>query len=560
MDSKAPQIFLSYAHESPEFRQSVKELADYLRTQGVRVLTDHPYENRAPQEGWRTWMQHCVEDSDLVLLVCTPKYKASFEKRDAELPAGFGRTWEAAIITQELYESKLQNSKYIPILPDGGAPPDVPKVLRDFSNGLCFPSQNERIYRAIAEEIQDPNTNLPAFRRRPPGQLRAEDNRLKPDQRDVYGREDEIAKVLEFLNGTETASQVVAQLTGTGGIGKTEICKRSLQHWLAQNPGQRAYWVGLNDGASPAECALEIAKALGHDNIPDENALFPLLRPGLYYLDNLESLDSPAGHVLLKRISQAPGLRLLASSRVRLAALGKPIEVDTLPLGAALHTFREAWTGHDELFDQPDFPVFVEQNLGCHALSIVLVAALGDGKSLTRIMADWRSKGTAIAQQESDPSRRGSLAISLHLSSDVVDRQPGALLLWTIAALFPEGIHQEVLDWLYTSSPEITDASLTILTRHQILKRTGELYFLLPPVARFALDEAKRETGGFSWINSQAVILPFFSGLVQAADFIASTEDALAARRVLLAYFGPIHRFLLEICQQSAPEAAVLAV
>ncbi|GAB4491175.1 MAG: hypothetical protein OHK0019_10980 [Saprospiraceae bacterium] len=559
MDSKTPQVFISYAHENDTFRQAVKELAEYLRAQGVRVVTDHPYENRAPREGWRAWMQHCVEDSDLVLIVCSPKYKASFEKRDPGLAAGFGRTWEAAIITQELYESKLQNNKYIPILPDDGSHDHVPVVLRDFSTGLRFPSQNERIFRAIAEEIADPNTNLPAFRRRPPGHLSPDDNRLTADQRDVYGRDDEIKKVLDFLDSTETATQVVAQLTGTGGIGKTEICKRSLQIWLRQNPGARAYWVGLNDGASPAECAADIARALGHDNLPDTEQLFPLLRPGLYYLDNLESLDSEAGNALLRRISQTPGVRLLASSRVRLAALGKPIEVDTLPLEAALRTFREAWTGDDELFDSPDFPVFVEKDLGCHALSLVLVASLGEAKSLRQITADWRAKGTAIAKQEHDPTRRGSLAVSLHLSSDTVAQQPGALLLWTVAALFPDGLDRGVLDWLYLSVPGVSDESLTALARHRILKRTGETYHLLPPVARFALDEAQREVGGFSWAAAKAAILPLFQGLVQAADSIASTDAALGARAILLEKFSAVHRFLLEECRQEKPDTRLLA-
>jgi len=560
MNDKAPQVFLSYAHESDEFRQTVRELAEYLRGQGICVVTDHPYENRAPQNGWRAWMQHCVEDSDLVLVICTPRYRASFEKRDPDLASGFGRTWEAAIITQDLYETKLQNAKYIPVLPDGGAPDDVPVVLRDFSNGLRFPSQQERIFRAIAEEIQDPNANLSAFHRRPPGQLSADDNRLSADQRDVYGRDQEIAQVLEFLHGAEAAAQVVAHLTGTGGIGKTEICKRSLQLWLRQNPGARAYWVGLSDTASPAECAADIARALGHDNLPEIDQLFSLLRPGLYYIDNLESLDSPEGNHLLRRLGCTPGVRVLASSRVRLAALGKPIEVDTLPLEAALRTFREAWTGRDELFDSPDFPVFVERDLGCHALSVVLVAALGEAKSLNRIMADWRAKGTAIVRQENDPSRRGSLAVSLHLTSDAVAaRHPGALLLWSVAALFPDGLDEGVLGWLYQAVPEVNDDALLLLTRHRVLIRRGERYHLLPPVARFALDEARREAGGFSWAATKAAVLPLLEDMVRRADSIASTDEALQARAVLLEKFPTVHRFLLEECRQEQPDTALLA-
>lgn len=38
----------------------------------------------------------------------------------------------------------------------------------------------------------------------------------------------EIARVLEFLRGGETAAVVSAQVTGMGGIGKTEVCKAAL--------------------------------------------------------------------------------------------------------------------------------------------------------------------------------------------------------------------------------------------------------------------------------------------------------------------------------------------
>ena len=554
------QVFVSYAHESPQFRQQVLELAEFLRTRGVAVITDHPYENRPPKQGWRSWMLHQLEDADQVLVVCSPKYKASFEKRDVKLPAGFGRTWEAAIITQELYQEKFQNIKYIPILPDGGTPDDVPIVLRDFSNGLRFPSQQERIFRALVEPIEDPNADLPALQRRPPGQLISGDNRLRPDQRDVYGRENEIAQILEFLNGPALSTQVVAQITGTGGIGKTEVCKRALQLWLGANPGARAFWVAVKDGASAAECAAEIGRALGDDNLPTTEALFKILRPGLYYLDNLESLDDEAGNVLLKQIIQAPGVRLLASSRVRISALGKSVEIDSLSPAAALRTFREAWTGSDESFEDPVFREFIERDLGCHALSLVLVAALGESRSLHQLIANWRANGTAIATQPFDISRRGSLAVSLRLSSTAVAHHPGARLLWGIAALFPEGIDRELFDWLVQHVPDIDEAGLTVLTRHRILKRQREDYLLLPPIARYALDVARREVEGFSWTRIKAAVLPYFSRLVGAADSIASTSDSRAARAALLAKFSAVHRFLLEECRQVGPDTRLLGV
>jgi tetratricopeptide (TPR) repeat protein len=494
MDEKAPKVFVSYAHESEDFRQKVGELAEFLRSKGIPVVTDHPYQNRAPEEGWLAWMHKNIKGSDVVLIVCTPRYKESFEKRDVERPAGYGSSWEAALITQELYESKLYNAKYIPILPDGGThPDDVPAVLRDFCNNLRFPSQQERIWQAVLEKHSDPNADLPPFRRRPPGQLCADDNRLAPDQRDVFGREREIEQVLKFLNGSRPA----LHLTGTAGIGKTEICKRSLRIWLEQSPNAQAYWVNISDTATPEECAAAIARALGHDNIEKTDDLFSLLRPGLYYLDNLESLDSPAGNDLLRRLININNVRV--------------------------------------------------------------VAALGEAKPLDRIMADWREKGTSIAQQANDPTRRGSLAVSLRLTADAVAaRHSDALLLWSVAALFPDGLDEDVL---YRPNPDASkpyDEALQLLVQYRVLTRRDERYHLLPPVACFALDEAQKEAGGFSWAAAKKVVLPLLLHLVRAADTTASTDEALIARAALLNNFSAVHRFVLQECQQAQPDAELM--
>lgn len=93
-----PVVFISYAHEG--FLQAqVKALADWLTEHQVQVITDHPYTNRPPEQGWRAWMQHSVEDADLVLIVCTERYKRLFEKREVPDEGGRGVTWESAVIT-----------------------------------------------------------------------------------------------------------------------------------------------------------------------------------------------------------------------------------------------------------------------------------------------------------------------------------------------------------------------------------------------------------------------------------------------------------------------------
>ncbi len=48
MTNNALRVFISYAHESDALRQSVWDLAKFLRSRWLYVLTDHPYINRAP--------------------------------------------------------------------------------------------------------------------------------------------------------------------------------------------------------------------------------------------------------------------------------------------------------------------------------------------------------------------------------------------------------------------------------------------------------------------------------------------------------------------------------
>lgn len=150
MPLAAPTAFISYAHEG-DLQQQIKKLADWLTTKGIQVVTDHPYANRPPEQGWRAWMQHNVEDADIVLIVCTERYKRLFEKR-AVPDGGYGVSWESAMITDDLYQAKMRNTRFFPILPDGADAAHVPCVLRDWNNNHRFPSGYDRILGLIQDE------------------------------------------------------------------------------------------------------------------------------------------------------------------------------------------------------------------------------------------------------------------------------------------------------------------------------------------------------------------------------------------------------------------------
>ena len=118
----------------------VERLVDWLLDHGVQPITDRPYTHRPREIGWRAWMQQGIEDSDLVLVVCTPRYKSLVEKRNAPEDGGRGAAWEGAIITDHFYQSHMRNNKFHPVLPDGGKVEDIPRFLRDWYNGHRFPS------------------------------------------------------------------------------------------------------------------------------------------------------------------------------------------------------------------------------------------------------------------------------------------------------------------------------------------------------------------------------------------------------------------------------------
>jgi len=147
---RQPRVFISYAHESEAFRDQVKDLADWLEERGCELLTDHPHRYRPPAEGWQAWMLGCIERADIVLVVCTPKLRARYEKT-AEPDTGLGATYEGAIVTQHIYNAAMRNTKFYPILPEGGDMANIPLTLQHWWNGHCFPRGNESIRRMIVD-------------------------------------------------------------------------------------------------------------------------------------------------------------------------------------------------------------------------------------------------------------------------------------------------------------------------------------------------------------------------------------------------------------------------
>jgi hypothetical protein len=154
MSEKKIRVFISYAWESEEYRNSIWELGSWIYHCGngeIDVVTDHLCSITPDPKGWDIWMLEQIKKADIVLSACSPKYYNSFIKRDG-VETGGGVVYEATIITDELKNCKGINNKFYPILPDGVDRKFIPEILRPYSNAHCFHSGNKAIISLIRKE------------------------------------------------------------------------------------------------------------------------------------------------------------------------------------------------------------------------------------------------------------------------------------------------------------------------------------------------------------------------------------------------------------------------
>ena len=221
------RTFISYTHDSREHMERVLALSNRLRQEGVDSRIDQ-YE-QSPPEGWPLWCEKQVEQSSFVLVACTETYLRRFKGEEAP-GKGLGATWEGHIISQELYNSQGENSKFIPIIFSEQDATYVPRILQgatiyEVLNGY------ETLYRRLTKQplIQMPELGtvkpmaarevLPSM----PTLARQQDflqpwNVPIPPNPFFTGRKKVLADVEEELH---TGGQVA--LTGMGGVGKTQI-------------------------------------------------------------------------------------------------------------------------------------------------------------------------------------------------------------------------------------------------------------------------------------------------------------------------------------------------
>jgi len=255
MEKNPPIVFISYSHDG-NLSSKVETLADWLTGKGIQVITDHPYVNRPPEQGWRAWMQHSVEDADMVLIVCTERYKKLFERRNKELDGGYGVTWESAIITSDIYHSRFNNTRFYPVLPDGGSKKDVPVILTDYDNNHCFPSGNERILSLITDEVV---TSVPsnASKISAPDSIQMSNNFYGEKRNGIF---------IDLIENWKPQGPAISIIQGFPGTGKSQLAKEVALHFTQVLPFIEP---PLESISREKDLLIDIASSLEEEGFPE---------------------------------------------------------------------------------------------------------------------------------------------------------------------------------------------------------------------------------------------------------------------------------------------------
>lgn len=271
-----PKVFISYSHDSTEHKQWVLQVSEQLRADGLECQIDQ-YVNGSPSEGWPLWMEKKIEQSDYVMLVCSPLYLKRYRREDDE--GGRGVAFEGLIITQTHYDSYCHNKKFIPIIPTIGSIDHIPMPLKSFSS-YHLPRDYDLLYRLLTNqpavmpgsigtiklmppesvlqvthttEIQ-PNVTLP----QPTTQLQTPTPNYDPrnaaflvpfraKKKFMVGREQALEKVRQqLLEGKPTSIGQTALFKGIGGLGKTQLAVEYADHYQNEYPNG-IYWITADE-------------------------------------------------------------------------------------------------------------------------------------------------------------------------------------------------------------------------------------------------------------------------------------------------------------------------
>ncbi len=240
-------VFISYSHDSEEHQQNVLSLADRLRDEGIDCIIDQ-YEE-SPSEGWVRWAINQIEEADFVLVVCTEQYSQLFVGK-GETIDGQAANWQGAIITQTIYDSQANNTKFIPITFSAQDFAHIPVILRS-TTSYAIDTDYEQLYRRLTNQFATPMPALGAIQQLPRLDRQQffldqdSQNSLKQELlnaskgllnwRRTLGENQQITRseLAQLTDRIETETSSTTIVLGSPGCGKSALMA-TLGHWAVE--------------------------------------------------------------------------------------------------------------------------------------------------------------------------------------------------------------------------------------------------------------------------------------------------------------------------------------
>jgi tetratricopeptide (TPR) repeat protein len=333
-EARPPKVFISYSHEpdSQEHADRVLELSDHLRADGIDCILDQ-YQD-SPPEGWPRWMDRQIRAADFVLMICTPTYY--LRVMGEEKPGtGHGVAWESTLIYQYIYNEGTSNTRFIPVLLEGGDASAIPTPWQGVKKYRPATKDGyEDLYRRLTGQPWTPKPALGTLRTMQPRERTQDfvaqiaDERPPevienvPYVRNPYftGRETVLQNLHEALSRDSATALTQGQaISGLGGIGKTQTAVEYTYRFRSEY--RFIFWTRADTEVALQAGCVEIAKLL---DLPEKAATNPAdtvqavkhwlehTSEWLLVFDNADAPEllkayyprNPKGHILLTSRAQ----------------------------------------------------------------------------------------------------------------------------------------------------------------------------------------------------------------------------------------------------------------
>lgn len=514
----APKIFISYSHDSPEHENRVLEFADKLKKTGIDCSIDQY--NTAPPSGWPLWMEEQITAADYVLMVCTEIYNKRIHRKDRP-SKGLGVCWEANLIYNLLYEEKLENDKFIPILFDQLDKKYIPLPLRGYSFYAVDTKKGyEDLYRRLTNQPEILEPDLGSVIELPPRQ-RCTSFLDFPEHTEAtsempstcvhnlplfnlshhFGRVEFLTQIHDIFNTDNTAA-LTQTITGLGGVGKTQI---ALAYAYIYKKSYRYIWMVRAE--NPTTCDLDykdFALRMGLCKIAaDRQEIIAKIRDWqeqngdwLFIYDNVMEYAE-----LQDYLPRFPKGHMLFTTRNHYFEIGNPLPVDVFSSEAA-GEFLRIRTKQDEL----ESSLALGRELGGLPLALEQAAAY-IGKNHLTLQAYFdlfrKYKLRLFSNTQPPTNYNYTVATTWQISLEKISEEATRQILYFSAFLDPDRISKQLFRDGAEALPQplaeavadeiVFNKILTELDTYSLIRRNDDelwsIHGLLQEVVRESLDQ-----------------------------------------------------------------------